>query len=348
MADTKNENKRPDQPRRSPITIGAMGLLILVMAALSAFFLAKLPLVGAGTVYKADFTEAAGLKPSDEVRVAGVKVGQVEKVEIHDNKVRVSFATNDTWVGDQTSASIQIKTVLGQKYLQIDPRGNKLADPRDVITQTTSPYDVIEAFNQASSSIENIDTDQLATSFRSLSSAFSGTPQELSSSLDGLTRLSTTIASRDQEVRRLFDATKGTSKILADRNQEFTRLIAGAGDLLSELNTRQQAISALLRSTTQLSTTLTGIVRDNEKQIGPALENLKGVTDLLQKQDGNIRGIITNLAPFYRLYANVLGSGRWFDAVVTNILPPGLPAQNTTRPPTKNRLLNGGGGEGTR
>ncbi|WP_045823810.1 MCE family protein [Williamsia herbipolensis] len=342
MAD-KKENRRPDAPLRSPVTVGALGLAILIMAALSSFYLANLPLVGAGVVYKADFTEAAGLKPRAEVRVAGVKVGTVQSVDIVDNKVQVAFGVGDTWVGDQTSASIQIKTVLGQKYLAIEPRGDKLADPDKVITQTTSPYDVIEAFNDASSNIQEIDTDQLATSFRTLSAAFSGTPQELGNSLDGLTRLSTTIASRDQEVRKLLDATKGTSKILADRNQEFTRLIAGAGDLLQELNTRQSAISRLLSSTSQLSTTLTGIVRDNEKQIGPALESLKGVTDLLQKQDQNLRDSITNLAPFYRLYANVLGNGRWFDTVVTNILPPGLPAQNTTRPPSKNPQLNNGG-----
>ncbi|MGJ0117854.1 MCE family protein [Williamsia sp. MIQD14] len=342
MAD-KKENRRPDAPLRSPVTVGALGLAILIMAALSSFYLANLPLVGAGTVYKADFTEAAGLKPRDEVRVAGVKVGTVQSVDIVDNKVQVAFGVGDTWVGDQTSASIQIKTVLGQKYLAIEPRGDKLADPGKTITQTTSPYDVIEAFNDASENIQEIDTDQLATSFRTLSAAFSGTPAELGGSLDGLTRLSTTIASRDQEVRKLLDATKGTSKILADRNQEFTRLIAGAGDLLSELNTRQSAISRLLSSTSQLSTTLTGIVRDNEKQIGPALESLKGVTDLLQKQDQNLRDSITNLAPFYRLYANVLGNGRWFDSVITNILPPGLPAQNTTRPPNKNQQLNNGG-----
>ncbi|WP_328858723.1 MCE family protein [Williamsia herbipolensis] len=342
MAD-KKQNRRPDTPLRSPVTVGALGLAILIMAALSSFYLANLPLVGAGTVYKADFTEAAGLKPRDEVRVAGVKVGTVQSVDIVDNKVQVQFGVGDTWVGDQTSASIQIKTVLGQKYLAIEPRGDKLADPSKTITQTTSPYDVIEAFNDASENIQEIDTDQLATSFRTLSAAFSGTPAELGGSLDGLTRLSTTIASRDQEVRKLLDATKGTSKILADRNQEFTRLIAGAGDLLQELNTRQSAISRLLSSTSQLSTTLTGIVRDNEKQIGPALESLKGVTDLLQKQDQNLRDSITNLAPFYRLYANVLGNGRWFDSVITNILPPGLPAQNTTRPPNKNQQLNNGG-----
>lgn len=342
------ENRRPDAPRRSPITIGGLGVLLLVMVTLSAFFLASLPLVGAGTVYQADFTEAAGIKSSAEVRVAGVKVGKVQSVEIHGDKVRIAFQVNNTWVGDQTSASIQIKTVLGQKYLQIDPRGDKLADPKKVITQTTSPYDVIEAFQAASSQIQNVDTDQLATSFRTLSAAFAGTPDEVGSSLDGLSRLSQTIASRDQEVRRLLDATKGTSQILADRNQEFTRLIAGTGDLLDELNNRQRDISTLLQSTTTLSVTLTGLVRDNEKQIGPALESLKGVTDLLQAQDKNLRDSITYLAPFYRLYANVLGDGRWFVATIRNLLIPGLPAQNTTRPPYKNRLLNNGASEATR
>ncbi|MBT0565879.1 MCE family protein [Williamsia sp. CHRR-6] len=346
MADQK-VNKRPDAPRRTPVSIGSMGVLILLMAAVSSFYLGSLPLVGASTIYTADFSEAAGLKPRSEVRVAGIKVGSVTSVALHDNKVRVKFSVANTWIGNNSSASIQIKTVLGQKYLAVDPSGDKQADPNKVITKTTSPFDVIDAFSAASKQIKDVDSDQLATSFRTLSAAFAGTPAELGNSLDGLTRLSSTIASRDDEVRKLLEATKGTSKILADRNVEFTRLIAGAGDLLAELNNRQQSISRLLSSTTQLSTTLTGIVRDNEKQIGPALESLKGVTDLLRKQDKNLRSAIINLAPFYRLYANVLGNGRWFDSVITNILPPGLPAQNTLRPPNRTRNLNIGGTEAT-
>ena len=67
------------------------------------------------------------------------------------------------------------------------------------------------------------------------------------------------------------------------------------------------------------------------KQIGPALDSLKGVNDLLKEQNKNLQDTITYMAPFYRLYANVLGNGRWFESVVTNLLPPALPQQNTTR-----------------
>lgn len=332
---------------RSPVTVGFIGILILLMVSSSAFFLNSLPLVGAGVIYSANFSEAAGLKPDAEVRVAGVKVGNVKSVELDGDKVRVDMQVNQAWIGNQTKASIQIKTVLGQKYIALDPQGSELADPKDVIplSRTTSPYDVIEAFSDAADQVEDLDTNQLAKSMRTLSDAFSGTPADLRSSLDGLTRLSETIASRDQKVQELLAATKDTSKILADRNQEFERLISGAGELLAELNTRQQSISRLLSSTISLSDALSGIVKDNQEQIGPTLETLKQVNVILQDQNENLKQSLTYMAPFYRLYGNVLGNGRWFDSVVTNILPPALPQQNTTRLPVKQKLLNNGGTE---
>ncbi|AZZ83916.1 ABC transporter substrate-binding protein [Gordonia alkanivorans] len=331
--------------RRSPVSIGAIGILILMMLGLSAFYLTDVPLLGAGARYTAKFSEAAGLKPGNEVRVAGVKVGEVDDVKLNGDLVDVTFKVENTWIGNQTQASIQIKTILGQKFLSLNPRGSEPADPDVPLTDTVAPYDVIEAFSAATNQIEDFDNDQLAESMRVLSDAFSGTAGTTGPALDGLARLSNTIASRDQEVQKLLSATKDTSKLLADRNEEFVRLIAGAGQLLDELNNRQRSISALLASTTSLGDSLTGIVRDNEEQIGPALDALKGVNELLQRQNQNIRDSIKYMAPFYRLYANVLGNGRWFESSVVNLLPPALPQQNTTRPPNKTLDQNNGGTE---
>lgn len=352
--DAPPENTHPHRRfggRRSPVSIGAIGLLVVVMLAVSSFYLQSLPLVGAGARYTAKFTEAAGLKPGNEVRVAGVKVGEVDGVKLNGDRVDVSFRVTNTWLGNQTQASIQIKTILGQKFLSLTPRGNEPADPDEPFTDTVAPYDVVEAFSDAAKQLTGdpnggnpgIDTTQVATSLRVLSDAFSGTAGDMGPALNGIARLSQTIASRDQEVQKLLLATKDTSQILADRNETFVRLIAGAGQLLDELNNRQRSISALLASTTSLGASLTGIVRDNEQQIGPALDALKGVNDLLKRQNDNLRQTITYMAPFYRLYANVLGNGRWFESVVTNLLPPALPQQNTTRPPNKQALQNNGG-----
>ncbi len=249
----------------------------------------------------------------------------------------VAFKVSDAWVGNETSASIQIKTILGQKYLALDPRGSDTLNPSDVIPldRTTSPYDVIEAFSAAAQTVGDIDSDQLAQSMVTLSQAFEGTPTEIRASLDGVSRLSQTIASRDQELQKLFDATGKTTKVLADRNAEFNRLISDAGLLLGELNSRQQSISQLLTGTQRLSQQLTGLVRDNEAAIGPALEQLDGVVEILEANNENLDRAMKLYEPFVRLYTNVVGNGRWFDQVVVNLLPPGLPDIPGPRDPVR-------------
>jgi phospholipid/cholesterol/gamma-HCH transport system substrate-binding protein len=82
------------------------------------------------------------------------------------------------------------------------------------------------------------------------------------------------------------------------------------------------------------------LVHDNKTQIGPALTNLSQAIDILNANQANITKTLQLAAPFYGLYANVLGNGRWFDAVVVNLLPPQLPAIPGDRQPVRN--LGGG------
>lgn len=323
--------------KRSPAFLGVLGIVMVLLVTISAFFLDRLPIIGAGTKYTAQFSEAAGLKKGNEVRIAGVKVGAVSNVRLDGNKVLVDFRTKDAWIGNETTASIQIKTVLGQKYLALDPKGSGPADPSKVIplSRTVSPYDVVDAFSDAAKSIDQIDTAQLATSMRVLSEAFETTPPQIRNSIDGVARLSETLGKRDEELKKLFAAARQTTGVLADRNQQFERLLANGGQLLAELNIRQQSIAQLLTGAKTVSAELSALVADNEKQIGTALTNLEAAIDLLNKNQQNISKTLELAAPFYGLYANVLGTGRWFDAVIVNLVPPGLPEIPGDRPPVR-------------
>ena len=99
----------------------------------------SLPLIGGGTVYRAQFSEAAGLKPDDPVRVAGVKVGQVEGLRLEDGAVTVEFRVKDAFVGDRSEAAIKIETVLGAKYVALVPRGEQRAGPRRPASRWSAP-----------------------------------------------------------------------------------------------------------------------------------------------------------------------------------------------------------------
>ncbi|WP_306356967.1 MULTISPECIES: MCE family protein [unclassified Nocardia] len=322
---------------RSPAFMGGIGLAMVLLVTMTAFSLDRLPIIGAGTKYTAEFSEAAGLKQGNEVRIAGVKVGSVQDVRLDGDRVLVDFRTQDAWIGNETTASIQIKTLLGQKYLALDPKGSGAADPsaRIPLSRTVSPYDVVDAFSDAAEDIEQTDTAQLAQSMRVLSEAFSATPPEIRGSIDGVARLSESIAKRDEKLRTLFAATKQTSQVLADRNAEFERLLANGGQLLAELNIRQQAIRQLLTGANTIGAELSALVHDNEEQIGPALTNLRKTIDILNAHQADISKTLTLAAPFYGLYANVLGTGRWFDAVITNLIPPALPEVPGYREPIR-------------
>src|SRR5215510_2333557 len=173
---------------RNPISVALAGLAILAVIALLTYFSGNLPIIGGGTGYTAYFAEAAGLQPGNEVRIAGVTVGRVTGISLDHGKVAVTFRVRDAWIGDRTTASIEIKTLLGDKYLALDPLGTSAQKPGAPIplSRTTSPYDVTQAFSGLGQQISKINTAQLTQSLRTLSAAFATTPPYVRKALRGL------------------------------------------------------------------------------------------------------------------------------------------------------------------
>ena len=104
----------------------------------AAFNAANLPLIGGGTEYSAYFTESANLKSDDDVRIAGVKVGKVQSVDLDGDKglVKVTFTVKNGYVGNQSIVEIKLKTLLGAKYINIDSMGSKQQDAGKTIPHT--------------------------------------------------------------------------------------------------------------------------------------------------------------------------------------------------------------------
>ncbi|MFI7384985.1 MCE family protein [Streptomyces sp. NPDC049813] len=329
---------------RNPVAVAVVGLVVLALIGLAAMNASSLPLVGGGTTYTADFSEAAGLGDDDEVRIAGVKVGTVTGVALDGNKVKVSFEIEDdsTWIGDRTTAAIAIKTLLGEKYVALDPVGGERQNPdnRIPLSRTTSPYDVTEAFEDLSGTIDEIDTKQLAASFETISETFKDSPPDVKAAVKGLSALSKTVSTRDTELARLLAGSKKLTKTLQTKKSSFETLIDDGGSLLGELKKRRTAIKALLSGSEALGRELGGLVDDNETQLEPTLKALGRVTDVLEKNQGKLDKTLALVGPYYRLIGNTLGNGRWFDSYLCGVVPRNyLPASSlpkTSCMPPKN------------
>ncbi|MDQ8705470.1 MCE family protein [Streptomyces sp. LHD-70] len=320
---------------RNPVTVGVVGLTTLGLLTAAAFNADDLPVIGAGETYSAAFSEAGGLKPGDEVRIAGVKVGKVDEVDLDGDHVKVTFRVKgDPAFGTRTGAAIRIKTILGAKYLSLEPEGpGQLAAGSEIpIRRTTPAYDVVTAFSDLTTTTEKVDTARLAKAMDTISATFEDSPAEVKASIKGLSRISRTVASRDEKLRELLDHANGVTDVLADRSDEFGTLVKDADKLLTEIAKRRTAIHELLKSSATLGIELSALVKENREQIGPALKGLDRVVSMLERNYSSLERSVQLLAPFVRLFSNTLGNGRWFDSYIQNLVAtPVVPRKGDSR-----------------
>jgi phospholipid/cholesterol/gamma-HCH transport system substrate-binding protein len=309
---------------RNPVVVGAISLVVLVVTLVAALRADDLPIIGGGDTYHAMFTEAGGLKVNDEVRIAGVRVGKVDEIELAGDEVRVSFKVDDAAdFGSDTRAAIKVKTILGSMFLALEPAGGGRLHEGATIpaARTSSPFDVVEAFEGLASTSEQIDTDQLAESLTTLADLTRNTPEEFRGALDGLSRLSSNIAAKDEQLNTLLVNLERVSTVLDERDQDIVKLMEDSDVLFRALVARREAVHDLLVSSTTLSEELTRLIDQSREDLKPALAHLENVVAVLNKNEDNLDSSLRLMAPFYRVFANTLGTGPWFDTWISNFPP---------------------------
>jgi phospholipid/cholesterol/gamma-HCH transport system substrate-binding protein len=309
----------------NPAPVGALFIVGVLTVLYFAFTLQNLSFIK-GRTYTAAFSEAAGLRKGDKVRVAGLDVGAVDQIKLEGAHVRVRFNVNNKSVrlGEQTVASIQIFTLLGNKYIGLEPKGpGSWPTSREIpLSHTSSPYDVSPAFQDLSQTVQDVNKDQLATAFNTISETFKNSPAPLKATLSGMQRLSQTISSRDDQLGELLKHLAGVTGVLAQRKGQLVTLLQDGDKLLTELDKRRDVITQLLNNTSTLAIQLKGLVDDNNAQIKPALDHLANVVAILDDNQKTLDETITLLYPTTRNLIDVVGSGGWYDATIVNATSP--------------------------
>ncbi|WP_183094450.1 MlaD family protein [Nocardioides stalactiti] len=308
---------------RDALRLGIVGMAAVVLALAVTMNLDRLPLVGGGETYHAEFAETSGLQVGEEVRIAGVKVGEVTELELDAGKVRATFRVRGEDLGDETTASIEVKTLLGQHYVSLEPAGDGLLDEGDTIplSRTTTPVDIVPAVEQLTGQVADIDVDRAAEAFDAISATLRAATPQARRLLGGLGRLSQTVASRDRELRSLFQRAAKVSEVVAARDDDLTALLRDSADVLGVLERRRATVTRMVRGTAALAQELRGLVDDVDDDLGPVLADLDDVLEVLVRNRRDLDRIITYAALYAREFVNVAGTGPWFDTTVT------LPAQ---------------------
>lgn len=309
---------------QNQVTIGVIGLTVIGLIMLAAFKAQDLPLIGGGTKYSAQFSEAGGLKPNDEIRVAGVRVGKVDSIELDGNQVKVGFKIREKVnFGENSGAGVRVKTLLGDMFLELQPagEGQMKAGATIPVDRTESPYDVVEAFEGLADTSANIDKDQLAAALTTLADLTRSTPEEFQAALTGVSDLSRNLAAKDERIESLLTQLDRVTKVLDERDEDLITLMNDANQLFAALVERREAVHNLLISTQQLSKELSQLVDDSRADLKPALESLDVILDVFTKNEENLEKSLRLMAPFYKVFNNTLGNGPWWDTYIQNMPP---------------------------
>lgn len=293
--------------------------IAVVTVLIGAMLLVKVADIGYRS-YTARFLQAAALKTGNPVTVAGIPVGEVTDMKLAGDHVEAKLKVRkDVALGQDSRAVIKVTTILGSRYLALQPAGSgSLPDNTFDLSQTEVPYDLQEALADVTTTYEQVDTEQFAQTLGILGEQMQGLPEVVPQALTNTHTLSTIIADRRDQLGSLLKTTELVSTTLRRQQSAIGQLVTQGNDLVGEFVARRASFRALMASLTNLVETLSGIVIDDRPELENLLVNLRELSDMLGKHDDLLRSTLQAGPVALRGLTNATGTGNAVDLNVSN------------------------------
>jgi virulence factor Mce-like protein len=318
MVDPTGKRRRRPLESYNKTWLGA-GAIAVVALLIGAMFLIKVADVGYRH-YTARFLQAAALKTGNPITIAGIPVGEVTSMRLAGDHVEAGLKVRkDIVLGQDSRAIIKVTTILGSRYLALDPEGpGSLPDNTFALSHTEVPYDLQEALADVTTTYEQVDTDSFAETLGILGKQLQGIPAVLPQALENTRTLSTIIADRRDQLGTLLQTTEKVSNTLRRQQSNIGSLINQGNDLIGEFVSRRESFQAMMAALTNLVQTLSDIVIDDRPELEKLLTNIRELSDMLGKHDDLLRSTLQAGPPALRGLANATGTGNAVDLNASN------------------------------
>ena len=309
---------------RSPILIGIISILSIAAGTVFAFSIDKLPALKQAFEITAEFEDAAGLVAENQVRVAGIKVGTVSKIELVGDKVVVTMEIdNGTEIPKDSFAEIKLATILGTKFVDLEAKGGgpyMESGDKISIEDTAIPYEIYQASNQGTNVLEDLDGPALNDALVQLTKLINVSKEELGAALAGLNDLGTGLTDKEEEIRSLLANSNQLTELLADEGEEINDLIVSSDEVLGSLASQREEVQALLEATRMMSGELAGLLRDNRQNVDEILTKLHNALVVLDRNVEHLDVALEYAGPSSRYFGSITTQGRWADIYSCGLL----------------------------
>ncbi len=252
-----------------------VGLLVIVVTSLIAWMSFKVSegpgLFGGGIVHTINVEDAGGLIERSAVKIAGIKVGLIEKIELVDGRARIKVRINDGInLHEGTVAEIKADGILGDRHIELIPgpiTGNLLDGPTDL------------GFRASSGSLATIAeevgkiTDSLSEFAKNLNKATGVGDEEtrigrIISNLEVLTKDLTDITGANKsKINKIVDnvnsLTERLDNFLADGDGEFSQAWSDMRDIIHRFDNTMKNFEEVSYKVNKGNGTLGQLINDD-------------------------------------------------------------------------------------
>lgn len=233
--------------------------------------------------YKAVFSDATGVVKGDDVRIAGVKVGSVQKVEVIDrSQALVTFdVAKSSIVTKSSTATIRYRNLVGQRYISLtqgvgdlDPMKEDSTIPLD---RTQPALDLTVLFNGFKPLFRALSPADINKLSAEVVNVFQGEGGNFNALLQNTASLTNTLADRDQVIGETIDNLNEVLSTLAGRDKELSELIVEFRRFMHGLVQDKDAILNSLDSVSDLAD------ETSDLAVGirpPLVRDIKGLRDV--------------------------------------------------------------------
>ncbi len=306
-----------------------------------AFAIGQLHLFDRGYTMSGEFSDTAGLKKGQDVRVAGVKSGRITSVEpdFEHGKIIVKWHVNaGIDLGPKTRAEIQTTTLLGGRYLRLSGPVSKpyMADVpesrrRIPLDRTSVPFTVPDALEGAQNIVGKLDEKSIDKLLTEVNKIRSPGAAKLNRVLTNVQDLSRMLNDSYPQIQRLIESSKTITGTLASKDEQLREIINSSQVLLQALVRRRNELAATIGQGNRTVQTLSNVISKNQKQLDSLLDNLHLLTTRLAPNMDALNTDFSLLGPTFQQVANLKGNGPWIEGVLTGLGPLQPPGPISTR-----------------
>lgn len=285
------------------VVIGIL-LLVLMTMKIEKFQIGK----EAGYLLNIYFDSAAGLARNAPVRIAGVPVGNVEKVALDQGKAKITFhLPKHITIYKDAKAYLKSEGFLGEKYVEITQGtpGSPKVESGGIIEQGAPPVDI----EQIMSNLSGVGSDikEIAKPFGDVAKALD--PKKVEGMIDNLSKFSDQLGDIGTDATETLKKAKEAFSSLEDVGEKVKRGEGTLGKLITDETIYRDA-KEVVEKVKETADTLKNVSEKIEKGEGTlgkliqdeslyneakeTLQSVKGMAEKVEKGEGTLGKLIND------------------------------------------------------